>query len=329
MSADRFAGAVDPVHPVEPDKRDAILGALDEIESRHDVRVLFACESGSRGWGFSSPDSDYDCRFIYMHPRDWYLTVDEFTGPGQPQRDVIELPIADDLDVSGWDLRKALRLVGKWNQALMEWLRSPIVYRQDDAARTALQAIAERFFAPPAAFHHYLSMARSNDRGYLHGERVRTKRYLYVIRPVLACGWIMQRGTPPPMAFEELLDAQLPGGPVREEIDRLLEVKRRSAEVADGPPLPVIARFLDTQLQVLEASRFASLRDLPRSRRARRLLPGAACRAALTSCRPVESRQLGRCQGLRPIEIMPSIAFVLLPQCCALGTPAIAPGMRL
>lgn len=262
MSAGNADG-IDPVHPVEPDKRIAIERALDRIEADHGVRVLFACESGSRGWGFSSPDSDYDCRFVYMHPRDWYLTVDEFTGPGQPQRDVIELPIADDLDVSGWDLRKALRLIGKSNQALMEWLRSPIVYRQDDAARAELQAIAERFFAPPAAFHHYLNMARSNDRGYLHGERVRTKRYLYVIRPVLACGWIMQRGTPPPMAFEELLDAQLPSGEVREEIDRLLLLKRMSAEVADGPPLPAIARFLDAQLGELDASGFASLRDLP------------------------------------------------------------------
>ncbi len=254
---------IDPVHPVAPDKYAAVLDALKAIEATHAVRVLFACESGSRGWGFSSPDSDYDCRFVYAHPSDWYLTVDEFTKPGQPQRDVIELPIADDLDVSGWDLRKALRLVGKSNQALLEWLRSPIVYRQDDRARTALQAIAERFYLPAAAFHHYLSMAHSNDRGYLRGERVRTKRYLYVIRPVLACRWIMRHSKPPPMAFKALLDSELPDGPVREAIDKLLIVKRRSSEVADAPPIPEIADFLEREPHSLDASGFGSRRNLP------------------------------------------------------------------
>ena len=90
------------IHPIAPDKRRAIESALEGIEAEHGVRVLFACESGSRGWGFSSPDSDYDARFIYVHPRDWYLTVDERTGLGQPQRDVIELPIDDELDVSAF-----------------------------------------------------------------------------------------------------------------------------------------------------------------------------------------------------------------------------------
>lgn len=90
---------MDDIHPIAPDKREATLDTLAQIERTHDVRVLYACESGSRGWGFSSPDSDYDGRFIYVHPRDWYLTVNERTGPGEPQRDVIELPISDELDV--------------------------------------------------------------------------------------------------------------------------------------------------------------------------------------------------------------------------------------
>lgn len=65
---------------------------LKDVEQRYGVRVLYACESGSRGWGFASPDSDYDVRFLYVHPLEWYLRVD-------PPRDVIELPIDDELDV--------------------------------------------------------------------------------------------------------------------------------------------------------------------------------------------------------------------------------------
>ncbi|MCW0134169.1 nucleotidyltransferase domain-containing protein, partial [Burkholderia pseudomallei] len=79
-------------HPVDPAVRERVLAELDDVERRHDVKVLFACESGSRGWGFASPDSDYDVRFVYVHQRDWYLRV-------EPQRDVIERPLDDELDV--------------------------------------------------------------------------------------------------------------------------------------------------------------------------------------------------------------------------------------
>ncbi|MCE9610243.1 MAG: nucleotidyltransferase domain-containing protein [Chthoniobacter sp.] len=98
--------------------------ALAQVEAERNVRVLFACESGSRAWGFASRDSDYDVRFLYVHRRDWYLSVED-------RRDVIEQPIADDLDVSGWELRKALRLLRKSNPPLLEWLKSPVVYRHD------------------------------------------------------------------------------------------------------------------------------------------------------------------------------------------------------
>ena len=90
-----------------------ILEKLDAIEAEHGVQILYACESGSRGWGIASQDSDYDVRFIYCHRRDWYLAV------GEP-RDVIELPINDVLDINGWDLRKALQLMRKSNPTLLE-----------------------------------------------------------------------------------------------------------------------------------------------------------------------------------------------------------------
>lgn len=240
------------IHPIDPDKRTAVLEALARIEREHDVRIVFACESGSRGWGFSSPDSDYDARFVYVHRQPWYLTVNERTGPGQPQRDVIELPIDDELDVSGWDLRKALRLLSKSNPTLSEWLRSPIVYGQDPTIAAELVRLADEFYSPIAAWHHYFSMAKGNFRGYLKGQRVRTKKYLYVLRPVLACQWIESQDGPPPMAFELLLGRLLPSGELRDAIDALLVKKRASAEIDDGPRVAVISDFLEAELERMQ-----------------------------------------------------------------------------
>ncbi|MCC4594440.1 nucleotidyltransferase domain-containing protein [Xanthomonas campestris pv. phormiicola] len=242
------------IHPLAADKRAAVLDALRDIERDHAVRILLACESGSRGWGFSSPDSDCDARFVYVHRPDWYLTVNERTGPGEAQRDVIELPIADDLDVSGWDLRKALRLVSKSNPTLLEWLQSPLVYRQDAAASAALLERARAFYSALGTWWHYFNMARSNYRGYLRGERIRTKKYLYVLRPVLACQWIERGHGMPPMAFELLLQALLPSGTLRAAIDALLAKKRIAAEIEDGPRVPAISDFLDAELARMAAA---------------------------------------------------------------------------
>ncbi|MEH6413957.1 nucleotidyltransferase domain-containing protein [Pseudomonas sp. CGJS7] len=242
-----------PIHPIAEDKRQAVLDALAAIEREHEVRIVYACESGSRGWGFSSPDSDYDARFVYVHKQPWYLSVNERTGPGEAQRDVIELPIHSDLDVSGWDLRKALRLVSKSNPTLLEWLRSPIVYRQDEAMATELHRLAERFYSPVAAWHHYLSLASGTFRSHLGGDNIRTKKYLYVLRPVLACQWIECELGAPPMAFELLLERLLPSGPVREAIDALLVRKRRSAEVEAGPRVPALSDFLAAELERMNA----------------------------------------------------------------------------
>ena len=170
-------------HPVSDAMRATVLDVLARLEREHDVHVLFACESGSRGWGFASPDSDYDVRFAYVHRLPWYLAV-------EPGRDVIEEPISGELDVGGWELRKALQLLRDSNPTLLEWLRSPIVYRQDDAWVARLRALAEHNFSPVRGYHHYVATARKNLREHLAGETVRYKKYLYVLRPLLAARWI-------------------------------------------------------------------------------------------------------------------------------------------
>ncbi len=166
--------------------------ALTQVEAERDVRVLFACESGSRAWGFASRDSDYDVRFLYVHRRDWYLSVED-------RRDVIERPIADDLDVSGWELRKALRLLRKSNPPLLEWLQSPVVYRRNPVFATEFGALASEFYSPRRCFAHYLHMAFGNWSRYLRDrEQVSLKKYLYTFRPLLACRWI-ERGQGQPI----------------------------------------------------------------------------------------------------------------------------------
>lgn len=236
---------LDNEHPIDPAIRREIEATLTRVEREHDVRILFACESGSRGWGFASPDSDYDVRFIYAHKLDWYLTV-------FPERDVIELPINEVYDVSGWDLRKALGLLRNGNATLEEWLSSPVVYRADETFVAGIRATAEQVHRPERAYHHYLHMAGKNYREYLRGETVRLKKYLYVLRPLLASLWIEQARGPVPMRFQDLVDAIVTEADVQTAIAELLVIKRRASEADVGAPLPAINRFIDFHLQRLD-----------------------------------------------------------------------------
>ncbi len=221
--------------------------ALADLEAACDVRVLYACESGSRAWGFASRDSDYDVRFLYVHRRDWYLSVED-------RRDVIERPLADDLDLSGWELRKALRLLRKSNPPLLEWLRSPVVYRHDPLFAAEFGTLASEFYSPRRCFAHYLHMARGNWRGYLYGrETVSLKKYLYVFRPLLGCRWIERRLGPVPMELDRLVRRTL------EEPRSSPHCNRSSSASSPGTnspwlrPSPCCLRFVEDELPRLAA----------------------------------------------------------------------------
>ena len=159
--------------------RQRIIEELRGIEKKKNVRILLAVESGSRAWGFASPDSDYDVRFIYVRPQNEYLRLD-------PLRDVIELPIDDLLDVNGWDLYKTLQLLHKSNPTLFEWFLSPIVYLETEFA-DRFRGIMNTYFSSKRGSYHYLIMAERNYREYLRGDTVKVKKYFYVLRPILAC----------------------------------------------------------------------------------------------------------------------------------------------
>lgn len=216
---------------------------LQEVEKRHAIKVLYACESGSRGWGFASPDSDYDVRFLYVHSPEWYLRV-------EPQRDVIELPIDNMLDVCGWEWRKALGLLKRANPALIEWLDSPVIYLEQPDYIDLLRGVIPRYFSPLRMRWHYLSMARKNFHHHsLQGERVRLKKYFYVIRPLLAVKWIDEGKGIPPMPFAQLVAGVVDDPLLREEIHQLLVLKQQAGEAQYGPRMARIHAFILQQLE--------------------------------------------------------------------------------
>jgi predicted nucleotidyltransferase len=213
---------------------------LEEIEKAENVKILHAIESGSRAWGFASPDSDYDVRFIYVRPKEYYLRLDD-------KKDVIDWELNEILDINGWDLSKALRLFHNSNATLFEWANSPVVYRATKAW-VEINKTVEQYFAEKSTMYHYYGMANSNFQEYLQGECVKYKKYFYVIRPLLACKWIDEKKCPPPVFFETLKNTML-DDIMKREINQLQEQKVRMSESDKGPRIDVIHKYIEDNLQ--------------------------------------------------------------------------------
>lgn len=226
--------------------RDEILQRLAAIEKEHQVRVLLAVESGSRAWGFPSPNSDYDVRFIYARHCDWYLSLDV-----ENRRDVIEYDANDDIDLLGWDLRKALKLFGKSNPSFVEWLQSPIVYREDGPFAQRARDLLPRIYAVDSGVFHYLNMADKNYRGYLQARLVPLKKYFHVLRPLLAIRWLERYRTPAPVEFNRLRALAADDETLDKEIGRLLARKQRSQEQEFVPVRSVLNEFIEQELSRL------------------------------------------------------------------------------
>jgi len=252
--------------PVHPDIKHEILRRLETIEDEDSVRIVYACESGSRAWGFESKDSDFDVRFLYVNRPEWYLSVDWHL-----KRDVIERPISDRLDLCGWDLKKALGLFYKSNPPLIEWLGSPIVYREDTPVAERMRELLDTYYSPIACLYHYLHMAQGNFREFLQGDQVLRKKYLYVLRPVIAILWIEREWGVVPTRFETALDRVITDTALRSAIDQLLRDKIAGHEMSLGSRIEPISAFLETELARLQArpdlarppkSDWAALNDL-------------------------------------------------------------------
>ena len=227
---------------------------LNEIEKSENIKILHCVESGSRAWGFASPDSDYDVRFIYVRPKEYYLRLDK-------TRDVIEWQLDDTLDINGWDIQKVLQLLYKSNPTVYEWNNSPIVYRTTEEWKN-LSGTLERFFSIKSGIYHYLNTAKSNYKGWENSETVKFKKYFYVLRPLLACRWMLSEGTPPPMLFTELAEKHLDIS-LKDDVEKLLDLKINSPEKEYGQRfakldeyiLKSIAEFEETVHTLTEAEK--------------------------------------------------------------------------
>lgn len=235
---------------------EVIYSKLNAIEDSNHVRIFYACESGSRAWGFPSTDSDYDVRFLYIHPPEWYLTIEN-------KRDVIEIPITDTLDITGWDIVKVLRLFRKSNPPLLEWLGSPIQYLDKFGVADNIRKLLPKYYSPYSCIYHYLHMAQGNYRDYLKGEQVWHKKYFYVLRPLLAIRWIEQDLGVAPVAFSELVDKIITSSILRIEIENLIAAKLQGNELDYGPRNAAISDFIESELLRLEQYRAEHKSDVP------------------------------------------------------------------
>ncbi|UYZ63905.1 nucleotidyltransferase domain-containing protein [Hymenobacter weizhouensis] len=225
-----------------------IQAAFQQLEATHSIRILYACEAGSRAWGFPSPDSDYDVRFLYAHPASWYLTLDN--GP-----DTLTFPVDDELDLAGWELRKALKLLRGSNAALFEWLQSPVVYAEAPGLRAGLAPLLPPCWNPRAGLHHYLGQLRRGVEEDMVGEpQVRLKRLFYALRSALAARWIRQRPAQvPPMELQELR-ALLPG-PFDGVVNELLVRKATADEKTTVPHPAALVEFLREEYEAGQLAR--------------------------------------------------------------------------
>lgn len=257
-------------------KIDARLAAI-----RRDQHVIIplAIESGSRAWGFPSPDSDYDCRFIFIRRVDDYLSL---FAP----RDVIETPLDGTLDVNGWDLAKSLKLLLKGNAVVIEWLTSPILYSCDPWFRDEFLALARRVAVRDLVARHYLHLGERQRRTYFaDSKQVPLKKLFYALRPASALRWLRYHpdAAVAPMHFPTLLAECDTPGDVREIVLDLLRMKEATREIGTGELPRSIAQFIDSE--------FALARDL---------YAGAACRIgedARADAQHFFREALARCTG--------------------------------
>lgn len=212
---------------------------LAALQSQHKIRILYACESGSRAWGFPSPDSDYDVRFIYAHDLNWYLSL-------KARKDTLDLPISEQLDMGGWEICKTLNLLKRSNVPLLEWVQSPVVYTATEPFLSGLQELCVDNFSPVAAMHHYLSMSQRYLQACTAGQAVRMKTYFYAIRTTLAGIWIRELGTMPPTELPEMLG--ITKEDVRDRIRELICIKAGQEESGLHPREALLEEWLTTEI---------------------------------------------------------------------------------
>jgi predicted nucleotidyltransferase len=218
---------------------------LSEVEKKFSIKILYAVESGSRAWGFASENSDWDVRFVYIHNLKWYLDIEE-------KKDNIEQMHPGDIDIAGWEIKKALRLFRKSNPPLLEWLSSPIIYKEEGDFASNLRKANKKYFNPKSCLYHYFHMAKGNWESYFKTDEARLKKYFYVLRPILACQWIMRFETMPPVLFDKLVIEIIKNQRVFDCIQELLIQKKNGMELDKGPRLPALDAYINSAFQEIQ-----------------------------------------------------------------------------
>jgi uncharacterized protein len=235
---------------MDADRVAQIDGLLDRVAQQHGVFLPLAIESGSRAWGFPSPDSDYDCRFVYVRRAAQHLTP-------WPARDVIEFPPEGDLDANGWDLGKALRLLLKGNAVIVEWLRSPVIYRAQPWFRESFLEFARTAATREAIGRHYLHLGERQRRVYFgDGASVTQKKIFYALRPAATLRWLRMRPAEAiaPMHFPTLMAECDPPAALRSEVAELMHRKAITRELGVAPLPLAVARFMDVEFELARVS---------------------------------------------------------------------------
>lgn len=204
--------------------KNKIIKYLQDLEQEKDIKILLAVETGSRAWGFPSPDSDFDVRVIYVHRNDWYLSINN-------QKDSIDLMLENnDIDISGWELRKSLNLLKKSNPALLERIQSPIVYLVDEDFSKDVTRLANDCYSKIATMHHYLSMAKKMMDDVLAHDEFKLKRFFYALRTATLCKWIIEKESIPPIDFHIAYKNLNLSEEVVNRINELIELKSTKSE---------------------------------------------------------------------------------------------------
>jgi len=232
---------IQEIYNINPTVRTEIQSELLRIAEDNNIRILYACESGSRAWGFASPESDYDIRFIFLHPTSWYLSV-------LPQDDGMDLFIDKDLDINGWDIRKVLRLMMKSNITAFEWLQSPIIYQTDEDFKAALWSLSKHFFQARSSMLQYLALAGNSFRRVNESNEIDIEKYFYALRPLLAAMWISEKSLAAPMTFSELLPTLKAHPKIEEIVYELWEQTQKSKGDEKIKPIFELNDFIQKQI---------------------------------------------------------------------------------
>ncbi len=232
-----------------------IIQHLKELEEEKKIKILMAIESGSRAWGFPSPDSDYDVRIIYLHTSDWYLSIND-------KKDTMDYFLGKLLDINGWDIRKALRLLRKSNATPFEWVQSPMVYFEEIGFRNELLDLARQYFQPYHTLNHYKGIARNSYYKNLLDGKIKLKKLFYVIRPIFAINWIIKKKTVPPMDIFNLMEA-VDDESIKAEIKKLIKVKETANEDFVYTIDPNIKSFIENQFSLIENVELEQERSTP------------------------------------------------------------------